>query len=151
MTQISWTMFKEVVHRWRSGDMNLSVRDRYQGWMTGDRAPKLWVVGHEHCPSILTWADRTLLVTGCWRNEYALSADGRTQTHLPNVYAEVFMSEKKVVRSELIEVAAAPVPAGYCPDSAFDVLPAVRELLASSAQRQADLKAQQAQEAREQR
>ncbi|MFT6378057.1 MAG: hypothetical protein ACJARS_004720 [bacterium] len=41
MTQISWTLFKEVMYRWRSRDMNLSVRDRYQGWMTGERPPKL--------------------------------------------------------------------------------------------------------------
>jgi UDP-2,3-diacylglucosamine pyrophosphatase LpxH len=149
MTQISWTLFKEVMYRWRSGDMNLSVRERYQGWMAGERAPKLWIVGHEHSPAVLTCVDRTLLVTGCWRNEYALSADGRTQTRLTNVYAEVFMTAGNVVRSELVEVAPAPLPDGYCPESVFDILPAVRELLASSSERQADVQAQKDQEARE--
>jgi hypothetical protein len=42
MTQISWTLFKEVMYRWRSRDMNLSVRDRYQGWMTGEPSSELW-------------------------------------------------------------------------------------------------------------
>jgi hypothetical protein len=61
---------------------------------------------------VLTWSDRTLLVTGCWRNEYALSRDGLVQPRLPNVHAEVLMDGMNVVRSELVEVARRRFPRG---------------------------------------
>lgn len=149
MTHITWTMLKEVLDRWRSGDLGLSVRARYEAWMRDERAPMVWVVGHEHSPSISTWSDRTLVVTGCWRNEFVVSPDGSEQRRLPNVYAEVFLGNGRALRSELISVEPPPLPEGYVPTSIFDILPTVRELLQANEELAADNEAQQAQERRE--
>lgn len=149
MKRVSWTMFKEIVYRFRSGDMSLSVADRYARWLERPEAPHLWIIGHEHSPAVHRWGARQLLVTGCWRNEYALSADGLHQRRLPITYAEVFYRGDEIVRAGLVEVPSPPLPDGYCPASVFDLLPTVKQLLAPPAERAAIEAARVAQEAAE--
>jgi UDP-2,3-diacylglucosamine pyrophosphatase LpxH len=137
LAQVNWRMFREIGWRLGTANASLSVQERYRKRLREGDA-RLMVIGHEHEACWYTWSDRKLLTTGCLRAEYALSKDGKRETLLPAVFAELLQDEDGLtIRSQLLEVAT-PLPwAGWKPDSVFDVLPAVRTMLAKDPEAEA--------------
>lgn len=132
LAQVSWRMFREIGWRLGTANASLSVQERYQKKLReGD--DRIMVIGHEHEARWYTWADRKLLTTGCLRAEYGLSQDGSRETLLPAVFAELLQDEDgRTLRSQLIEVPTPEPWEGWKPESVFDVLPAVRAMLAKT-------------------
>lgn len=147
--RVNWTMFKEIAYRFGSLDPNTSTGDTFQKKVSESRRVKVCLLGHEHRPGWWSVDDRKVLRTGCFRNEFMLDPEGRTQTLMPTVYAEVWLQGHRVVRSSLVEIDSPPPPPGYVPDSIFAVLPQIRALLGSSQDRKAVEEASLAQEKKE--
>lgn len=80
-----------------------------------------------------------------------LANEGKTLRPMPKSYAEIYLQGELPLASHLLELEAPPAPEGYLPESIFDVLPQVREMLAPADQRKDEKKAQRAQEAVEER
>lgn len=153
LARVSWRMFREIGWRLGTANASLSVSARYRERLRSGEH-RVIVIGHEHEAAWYTWSDRKLLTTGCMRYEYALDHTGGKETLLPSVYAVLEQdAEGRTLRSELREVSAPEPPVGWKPESIFDVLPTVRELLAAekdrakvkrAAERQAEIEAEAA-------
>ena len=127
--KVSWTLFKDIALRLGTADFNLSISAQYRARLR-DGEHRVIVVGHEHSPGLWTWGDRRLLRTGCLRNEFVLEEQGAVQRPLPKSWAEVYLRGGHPVRSHLVDADGPAPPAGWMPESIFDALPRVRELLA---------------------
>jgi hypothetical protein len=149
MKSVSWTMLKELLRRIATWDPDVAMGDDLQRrMMTSDRYD-LYLCGHQHEPALWSYGRRRVIRTGAMRDEFVLGAGGETQTPIDKSFAEVFLSGDEVVRSRLCEEEAPPRPAELTPRSIFEVVPRVRELLASAETRSRDRIEQRAQEARE--
>jgi hypothetical protein len=148
--RLTWGMLKEIA--WRFGSKNPDV-------MPGDELARrlaleddvlLYVVGHKHQAAWTSHGDRKILQSGCLRNEYMLLPGGGLRP-MPKSYVEAYLRDGRPIVSELVEVEGPPPPEGYVPASIFDVLPALRGLATSGAERESALAARTAEEERERR
>jgi UDP-2,3-diacylglucosamine pyrophosphatase LpxH len=147
---VSWTMIKELVRRLASWNPEIELGEGPQRRMMENEKFDVYLVGHQHEPGWWSHGNRKVLRTGCMRDEFMIVERGRAQIAINKTWAEVYLHGDDVVRSQLIERVAPDRPAGTTPDSIFDVLPAVRERLASQREvSDAQRAAQEAQEARE--
>jgi UDP-2,3-diacylglucosamine pyrophosphatase LpxH len=147
--RLTWTMVKELLYRFSSNDIDVSMGSALQKNLKQNAEVKLWMVGHQHDAGWWTYLDRKILQTGCLRNEYVLEPGGERVRPVPKSYAEAFLCDDEPVTSHLRELVGPPPPAGYVPESIFGVLPEVRRLLGSAAERQQAAAAREAQEHRE--
>jgi hypothetical protein len=146
--KLSWTIVKEVVARLATQDVEVAPRPVYQERLRTDDFYLLYVLGHQHDAGWWSFGDRKLLQSGCLRNEYMLSPDGHRMRPIPKSYIEVYLREGLPVVSHLVELEFPEPPPGYIPESIFDVLPRVRELLGSAAERNRRREAQRELEVR---
>lgn len=148
--RLTWGMLKEIAWRFGSKNPEVMPNDELARRLTSEDDVLLYVVGHQHQAGWLSHGDRKLLQSGCLRNEYMVLADGGLRP-MPKSYVEAYLREGRPVVSELVEVEGPPAPEGYLPASIFDVLPALRGLAASGAERESSLAARTAEEERERR
>lgn len=150
LKRLSWTMVKEIAWRFGTLDPDVAEGHGYRArLMREEPDTRLIIAGHLHRPSWWSWADRKLLYTGCFRDEFYADPDGTVRSLLPKTYAEAWLVDDRVVRSHLVEVDAPPPPDGHVPDSVFAVLPRVRPLLDTDSERAALRRDESAQLARE--
>lgn len=129
MRRASWTMAKEIAYRFASNDPDVRISSHYRKMVETDRKHRVLIVGHEHRAGWWSYGDRKLLRTGAFRNEFMMrEQDGEIDQICP-VYAEVLLRDGRAFRSGLVEVAPTPPPAGYAPESMYDVLPAIHQFL----------------------
>lgn len=149
--RVSWTLLREVASRFGSRNADSTIDASWQRSLLLDTNHRLSLVGHTHEASWSTLADRKVLVTGTFRHEFTIDADGVPATQLPKVYAEAWLKQGRVVRSYLVEADGPPPPAGWVPASIFAVRAELQRLLGTDAQRKEEEEAREAQEAREAR
>ena len=150
LKSVSWTLFHEIVYRYRTEDANVTASlDAYEDLLRERGGPRLVVLGHRHSPGWITRYDRKLLVTGCLRDEFTIDRAGRTVALLPKVYAEIEMAGERVLRSQLIETRG-PLPQ-HVPELLDEYRPRLLELLGSTQDRSALHRAQTTQVDRERR
>lgn len=155
LRRVSWTMLREIVYRFRSGAMDISVFRPYEELLKSSKDVRVCLVGHQHEAAWWSYANKKLLRTGCFRNEFALVDQGRRQEPIPKVYAEVYLRGGRTVRSRLVEVDTPPLPPGYVPDSIFDVREQLENIFAEEGLDQTlvtdrtERRAREAEEARE--
>ena len=123
--KLSWTAFKEILYRFGTRDLNLSVGDHYQKLVMGGPI-RTAIIGHLHAAGWWTSADRRVLTLGCWRNEFTFSDGGFEPLNC--VHAEVWMKGDRSLSAQLVEHPAPPLPAGYVPPI-HKQLPELRRLL----------------------
>ncbi len=129
--KVSWTLFKDIAYRLGASDFELSVTAKFQALLKGGEH-RVIVIGHEHAAGMWTWGGRRLLRTGCIRDEYMLEDEGTVQRRIPWSWAEVYLKDGQAVRSHLVDAEGPPSRPGRVPESIFEVLPRVKELLATS-------------------
>ncbi len=134
--RVSWKMFRELAWRFGSKSIQTRVDDTYVKLLDKDGGPRVACIGHLHDAAWTAWGGCKLLKGGAMRNEFLFSRDGSTLTMLPKVYIELWMAGDTVLRSQLVEIDGPPPPAGYVPDSVFDVRPTLRELLGTKEERE---------------
>ena len=149
--RLSWTVLKETIWRFGSRNPEISMDDTFLKRLENDDRYALYVLGHQHQATCWSYGDRKILRSGGFRNEYMLCNRGQELRPIPKSYVEAYLLGGVPVRSGLMELPAPPAPPGYVPESIFDVLPAVRSLLANNARLAEDRAGQRAQEQRESR
>ncbi len=153
--KLSWSMAKELVSRFASRDADVQVEPVLVDKMSETDAPRLSVLGHMHEARVWSYADRKVIQSGCFANEYALLDDTGTKfRRIPVSYVEAFVDDKNLLSSNLVEIPPPADPPDYVPASLLDVLPALQKILAeikpakeSAAERQAQEKKEQKQNA----
>ena len=128
LKRLSWSAFKEILYRFGTRDLEIGTSDYFHKLVCNDGPIKVAISGHTHSPALWTHADRRVLTTGCWRNEFVMVGD-RFEP-LPRVHAHVWMQGKRSLHATLVEHAAPPIPKGYVPPI-HKQLPELRALLAS--------------------
>ena len=126
--EITWTMLKEVVWRFRSESTLVLFEQSLIDRMIGSDAFLLYVVGHRHQTQWTSFGDRKILQAGCMRNEYMVDARGEDLRPIVKTYVEVRLRDGRPVTSGFVEVEAPPVPEGYLPASIFTVVEQLRAL-----------------------
>lgn len=129
LKKVSWVLFKEVLYRIGSGDAEISPSEVWQAQLDADLSTRVWCVGHYHRPGWWEHADRKVLFTGAFRNEFTLERDGSIGRQIPNTYARFWLDGGRVVSASLVEAEPPPVPPGYAPDTVDGVREAVRTKL----------------------
>lgn len=125
---VTWQMLREVAWRFRTADPNLVTGRSYRKLVTEGPA-RCVVTGHLHDAHWWSWADRKVLQTGCFRDEFTIDETGTVVARIPKTYAEVYLRDNRVVRSHLVEVDGPIPPVGQAPASVFDILPRLRPVL----------------------
>lgn len=149
LKQASWTMVREVAYRFGSLDPDVPFGQFYKDRIRKDDRWRVRTIGHHHRPTWWSYCDRKLLITGCYRNEFMVLADGTVGNQLPKVHAEIYQHRGRTVRSHLVELDGPPVPEGFVPKTLAEMRPSLRALLKPEAERTAVLDAQSHQEAAE--
>lgn len=144
--KLTWTMVKELVWRFSSQDPDVQPSSSLESGVLGSDEHLVHLIGHKHEAGWWSHGDRKLLRTGGFRNEYMLLDGGRALRAIQKTYAEVYLRGDMPVRSHLVELEGPVPPPNYVPESIFDVLPAVRELLGEAQQRQREEREQHEQE-----
>ncbi|MBN2359351.1 MAG: hypothetical protein JXR83_07845 [Deltaproteobacteria bacterium] len=130
--RLTWTMVKEVVWRFGTKEPDVAMDKTLRDRLTHGDDIMLCILGHQHQPAWWSYGDRKLLQAGCLRNEYMLVDEGRELRPIPKCYAEAYLRRGTPLRSHLVEIAGPPAPAGYLPESFFDLLPPVLDLLTAT-------------------
>lgn len=120
--QVSWSMVKELAYRFRTKSADSDPCKFYKDQLVADGALACITIGHTHSAEWWTRADQKLLVSGCFRNEFAIDHAGNTRGLLPKVYAEIYLERGRVVQSHLVEVQGPTPPRDAVLRSVFDVL-----------------------------
>ncbi|HJL15393.1 MAG TPA: hypothetical protein RMH99_07055 [Sandaracinaceae bacterium LLY-WYZ-13_1] len=131
LRRVSWTMLQEVAWRFGTGDPDVSMQDCRRLLHRRHDDTTLIVLGHEHEPAWWSSAERRVLRTGCFRNEYALDLEHGEHRLLSKVYAEVYLRDGRPVRSHLVEVDAPPPAQPAVPTRLEEVLEHIPRLRAS--------------------
>ena len=125
---VTWQMLREVAWRFRTSDPNVVTGKSYRDRVIHG-SYRCVVTGHLHDSQWWSWADRKVLQTGCFRDEFTVDETGTVIARIPKTYAEVYLRDNRVVRSHLVEVDGPVPPPGHAPASVFDVLPRLRSLI----------------------
>jgi len=127
--RLTRTMIKDLICRlWhRDSDVRMECLARDRVRACDDIM--LRVLGHQHRQEVWICGDRKLMVSGAFRNEYMILDDGCALRPIPKTYIECYMKDGVPVSSRFVEIEGPPDPEGYVPDSIFDIVPCVREML----------------------
>jgi len=135
--QLSWTMFREVLYRFGSQDPDIGLGEVHHARLRRDPRFRVRCIGHHHRPLWWSYADRKLLVTGCFRDEFLVSPDGTIRPEpLPKVYAEIYQRQGRTVRSHLVEIDGPPAQEGAVPSDLASARAVVAGMLGSAEERQ---------------
>jgi UDP-2,3-diacylglucosamine pyrophosphatase LpxH len=131
LKKVSWGLFKEVLYRLGSGDAEIAPSTTWHARLDEAERTRVWCVGHYHRPGWWEHADRKVVFTGAFRNEFAVEPDGTTGRPINNTYAVFWLDDGRVRTASLVEVEPPPVPEGYALESVASVREAVRAYLAN--------------------
>ncbi len=126
--ELTWTMLKEVVWRFRSESTQVLFQTGLVERMNGSDEFLLYIVGHRHDAQWTSFGDRKILQSGCMRNEYMVDAQGESLRPIVKNYVEAWLRDGRPVVSTFVELEPPPVPEGYLPASIFEALEQVRAL-----------------------
>lgn len=133
LKKVSWGLFREVLYRLGSGDAEIAPSQVWYARMDAAAHTRVWCVGHYHRPGWWERADRKVVFTGAFRNEFAVEQDGATGRPIANTYAVFWMHDNRVAHASLVEVEPPPIPDDYAPIDVQGIREAVRERLAITA------------------
>jgi hypothetical protein len=134
MRKVSWSMLKEVLYRSTTFDPDTTGSAHYHRLVGDQDRYRVVVIGHLHTPGWWSWADRKVLQAGCFRDEYVIDHGGTVVGTLPKVYAEVFLSKGRSIRSHLVEVDGPPPIEGHVPRSILELRDRIGPLLGTPAE-----------------
>lgn len=109
LKRISGEMVREILRRFLKRDTEVSFGDAYLEELRTDPHHRVYVLGHEHREREVRFDDRTLLVTGCLRDEYVLDARTLRMEPKDRSIAEVRLEGGRAVEARLVRL---PVSAG---------------------------------------
>ena len=124
LKRVTWSMVKEVGYRFLTADADIVVRDRYRRALEESPA-SVFVVGHEHHASRSLLGDKTLITSGCMRNEYIIQHGSDRLAAADKGAVELRLRGDRVVRHTLMTYAPPEPPPGHAPDHVLELAPLV--------------------------
>ncbi len=128
LKHVTWAMIKEVTYRFLTADVDVDVRDRYCEAMAASAA-RLFIVGHEHRASRNHLGGKTLITSGCFRNEYLLDADSSQLRPADKGAVEVHLSGSRISATRMLRFPAPAPPPGHVPRDVLELAPLVKRYL----------------------
>jgi len=104
LKRVSWEMVKEVALRLLVADADISCGRFYIDALRSDPRHRIYVVAHEHQARSLRIGEKTLLQTGCLRNEYQLDPHTLEQTPCDKSFAEIRICHGRVADARLVQI-----------------------------------------------
>lgn len=134
--KITWPMLKEVARRFRFLDPDVSIGDYFFRQVRSDEGAQIYVLGHMHSPSLWSYGNRKIMQTGCFRNEFMISSDGKELTPIAKSLAKIYLKDMTVIRAKLTEVSSPEMPPDYVPKTDIqEFKPVILDLLGSTEDR----------------
>ena len=127
--KLDWTMIKEIVKQFTAGAQDVSLDQTWLSTVVQETPCDLFVTGHLHRAGSFYSGTKRIIQMGCFRDEYFIKETGRRFQPILKPICEVYLKEDVVVRIMTQEVRGPDRPGNSFPDSIYDVLPRVRELL----------------------
>ncbi len=149
LKKMSWSMLSDVMGKFISRDPEVSMNGYFQKQIKESNKYRLYVIGHQHESGWWGFGNRKLLQTGCFRNEFMIDNEGESLSPIPKTYAEVYLNDTDLIKSQLIEVMGPPVPDNYIPCTLKEFVPKIHEFLGTSKERaqfQTEIKKQEKKE-----
>lgn len=115
LKKISWTMLKEVVTRFYTLHVDVSIDLCMRQKLEESNEFSLYLIGHQHETGWWSFGNRKVIQTGCFRNEFMIEDSSEELSQIQKNYAEVFIKGDTVVRSHIVEVDSPPLPENYIP------------------------------------
>ncbi len=146
-----WTMLKEVIRRFALTTPEVEIDQEWLQGTIAKRPAKLFISGHVHRLAHHWHAGKRIVQSGAMRDEFRIQPGGSAVTPELKTWVEVDLDhdDEAVVGLTTRERLGPPRPPQDLPDSLFDLVPLVRERLASLGDREKDGAAQADQERRE--
>lgn len=138
--KITWPMLKEVIRRFRFLDPDVSVGNHFFHELRNNPHTQIYVLGHMHQPSLWSYGNRKILQSGCFRNEFMMSADGKQLVPINKSAAKIYLKAGHVVRAKLTEIDPPAMPVNYIPMENIHLFkPIINSLLGTKEEREQKL------------
>ncbi|NOZ87968.1 MAG: hypothetical protein GXP49_17245 [Deltaproteobacteria bacterium] len=150
LLKFNWTVLKETMKRFTTSNPNVYLNKKRLKKILDSKPAELFIIGHLHEQGSYYHGKKRLLQSGCIRDEYFISDDGKTFTPKLKSFYEVFLKDQHVVGITGRELQGPARPPESFPDSIFDMVPKVKELLGEFEDLKRMEKQQEKQEKKEQ-
>jgi len=134
LKHVTWPMIKEIVHRFATANADIDLRHRYEDAIAASPA-RLFILGHEHRASRHSFGGKTLITSGCLRNEYVLDSDDGALRPAVKGAVKVRLSEDRIVEMQLLRLVPTDRSSGLAPAHLRDLAPVVERYLVAPEQR----------------
>lgn len=104
LKKVGWSMIREGLKRSLFFSPDVSMGQKCLKELKERGEFKVSVTGHGHEPKVVGHGDRKLIHSGCWRDEFMMSADGERFAPIPKSYVEVLFKDNQTLCSNLVEV-----------------------------------------------
>ncbi len=129
LLKFNWVVLRETIKRFTTGNTNVYINENWLKNIVGMKPQELFIMGHLHKTASYHYESKRILQSGCLRDEYFISKDGKSFQPTLKGYYEVFLKSDHVVGIVTKEFNGPPRPAESFPDSIFDMVPKLKELL----------------------
>ncbi|MFC1852334.1 hypothetical protein ACFL27_19220 [candidate division CSSED10-310 bacterium] len=129
MLHLNWTMIKEIVRRFSTRSPEVSFDKSLLKKVINTRPEQLFISGHLHRIGTFYNGNQRIINAGCFRDEYLLLEDGAKYIPALKSYYEVYLLADQIVRIVTREIIGPERAPSSFPDTIYDVVPKVEELL----------------------
>ena len=129
LLKFNWTMAKEIVKRFTTGDPDVQLNRDWLKQSVEATPQTLFVTGHLHKPGNFFHQGKRVIQSGCFRDEYSVSDDGKTFSPQLKNYLEIFLDGEDIAALNARELKGPARDPADIPDSVFDVVPEVQARL----------------------
>ncbi len=147
LLRLNWTMVKEVVRRFTTGDTDVSFSKTWLAEVVEKNPQHLFVTGHLHWSGNDLHREKRVLQLGCFRDEFLIVDGGAALRPALKPYVEIYLKNDRVVQIVTLEIEGPPLPPAAFPPSITDVVPRLRELIEEIGDQDRDEAARKKQEA----
>lgn len=104
LKRVSWSMLREAFKRsFFFFNADVELENQLHKQMVKTDQYKVYVLGHTHDPKLVSFGDRKIIQSGCFRDEFMLNKDG-TFTLIPKSYVEVSLKSNMVATTNILEI-----------------------------------------------
>ncbi|MCB9476342.1 MAG: metallophosphoesterase [Deltaproteobacteria bacterium] len=128
--KISWSMVREAFRRSKTADADLELADDWTDELLDHDEVQAIVVGHLHRNTWVEYEGKKVIQLGCFRDEYWIRDEGRVLEPRLKPYLEFDLRGGRLMHAKFLEVQGPARKPGTYPESIFDVVPKLREMLA---------------------
>lgn len=138
LKKVSWNMLKVAMKRSLFFNPDVEISEYFYNQISHHEDTRVYVVGHMHNTHVLSYGNRKVLQSGCFRDEFMLGPDRKSYTPIPKSFVEVELVGNEVQTSNLKEVMGPEIPLENYPRQLEDIKPIIEEKLGTAEERLKD-------------